>query len=269
MNLLSLFFEFEKENGLMFTELLDSVTKSAENKYNFFKQNKTGYLLSSIWAGAAIGLGMILISVIGAIGEANKYPMTKVLIGFAFSMALSIVIMVGLELFTGNNLVMFIGLVQNKFRFLDFIKIGFVNYIFNYIGAFFLSVLYINTGVKGTITADYILNLTVSKTSPDFLSLVAKGILCNVMVCLAVLVCLKLQNEVAKLIMIFWCIFTFIICGFEHSIANMTLFSIAKLIDYSIPVSDLMHNLIPVTIGNIIGGSLFVGGSVYILGKRK
>lgn len=253
----------------MFTELLDSVAKAAENKYNFFKNNKTGYLVSSIWGGAAIGFGMILISVIGAIGEANHYPMTKLLLGVTFSMALSIVVMFGVELFTGNNLVMFIGVVQNKFRLSGFVKIGAVNYIFNYVGAFLLSVLYINTGIKGTITAEYILELTRLKTSPDFFTLFVRGILCNVMVCLAVLLCIKLQNEVAKLIMIFWCIFTFIICGFEHSIANMTLFSIAKLIDHTVPVSGLMHNLISVTIGNIIGGSFLVGGTVYCMGKNS
>lgn len=252
----------------MFSELLDKVREAGEKKYTFFQKNPGAFFLSSIWAGTMIGIGMILISVIGEICETNNYPLVKIIQGISFSMALSTVVMLGLELFTGNNLVMTVGFLKKKIKGMNLISFWLINYIGNFIGAIILSLLYFNTGIKNTATANYILTLTKLKTEPDFLTLLFKGVLCNILVCLAVLICIKTQNEVAKLIMVFWCIYAFIICGFEHSIANMTLFTIAKMLNPElISMNSLLHNMIPVTIGNMIGGGLILGGSFYYMGK--
>lgn len=254
----------------MFSDMLDMVTQKAEKKYQFFQTHRGGYILSSAWAGAAIGIGMILISFLGGVGQAFGYPMTKAVMGASFSVALSIVMMMGIELFTGNNLVMTVGALQKKFSFPALLKIWTINYMGNFVGALVLSILYIMTDIEGSAVASFILELTELKIAPTFTALLVKGILCNVLVCLAVLFCLILKSETAKLIMIFWCIYTFITCGFEHSIANMTLFSLAMMLEHpeTITMAAIFHNLIPVTIGNIIGGGLFIGCSVYYLGKK-
>lgn len=254
----------------MFTELLDDVLKVVDKKYSYFKTYKSGYFLSSMWAGAAIGMGIILIAVIGAYGEKYQYAMTKAVMGFSFSMALSVVIMLGVELFTGNNLLMSVGCLEKKLSWLNVLYLWCFNYIGNFVGALVLAFIYANTGVGSGLVGEYLIEMAVMKTSPSFMELLMKGILCNVLVCLAVLIAIKMKSESGKLIMIFWCIYTFITCGFEHSIANMTLFSLSALLDQGQTVSYalMIQNLIPVTIGNVIGGGLMLGGSLHLLAKK-
>lgn len=254
----------------MFKELLDDVIKAANKKYGYFKTYKFGYFLSSMWAGAAIGLGIILIAVIGAYGEKYQYAMTKAVMGFSFSMALSVVLMFGVELFTGNNLLMSVAGLERKVSWIQVLYLWIFNYVGNFGGALVLALIYANTGVASGLVGDYLVQMAVMKTDPTFIELLMKGILCNVLVCLAVLIALKMKSESGKLIMIFWCIYTFITCGFEHSIANMTLFSLSALLDHGATVSYSMmiHNLIPVTIGNIIGGGLMLGGSLHLMAKK-
>lgn len=100
------------------------------------------------------------------------------------------------------------------------------------------------------------LTVATAKINLPFGVAVAKGFLCNVLVCLAVACSLNSQSESGKLIMIWWCLLAFIACGFEHSIANMTLFAIVNT-----TVVDAFANLIPVTIGNILG-AIFVSLSL-------
>ena len=125
------------------------------------------------------------------------------------------------------------------------------------------------TKIQGTATAEFILNTAATKMNGDFVSLLVKGILCNILVCLAVLCSIKLKSESGKLIMIAWCLFAFIASGFEHSIANMTIFSMALFLEHpeTISIGGMFANLIPVTIGNFIGGGLILGGSYYFVGK--
>lgn len=254
----------------MFTELLDDVLKVVNKKYSYFKTYKSGYFLSSMWAGAAIGLGIILIAVIGAYGEKYEYAMTKAVMGFSFSMALSVVLMFGVELFTGNNLLMTVGGLEKSLRWKDVLLLWVFNYVGNFAGALVLALIYANTGVGANLVGDYLIEMAVLKTSPSFMELLMKGILCNVLVCLAVLIAIKMKSESGKLIMIFWCIYTFITCGFEHSIANMTLFSLSALLDQGQTVSYalMVKNLLPVTIGNVVGGGIILGGSLHLMAKK-
>ena len=103
----------------------------------------------------------------------------------------------------------------------------------------------------------------------SFEDLFFKGILCNILVCLAVLSAVKLKEETAKLIMIFWCLFAFITTGFEHSVANMSLFSAALLYPHPLEISliGFGYNLFWVTLGNIVGGCA-LGAAYYITGKK-
>lgn len=255
----------------MFTELLDEVTKVAEKKYTFYKRRPGGYFVSSMWAGAAIGFGILLIGLLGAYGEKYEYAMTKAVMGFSFSMALSVVLTFGIELFTGNNLLMTVAGLQKRVSWMQIVGLWAFNYIGNFIGALILSLLYANTGVGGSLVGNYIVKLAGLKAAPGFMELLMKGILCNVLVCLAVMICIKLKSESGKLIMIFWCIYTFITLGFEHSVANMTLFTLTALLDgaQSLSYGLMGHNLLAVTIGNMIGGGLFLGGSLYFMGRKK
>ena len=111
------------------------------------------------------------------------------------------------------------------------------------------------TGVSDEFNSA-LLKLATGKTSFNFSILLFKGIMCNILVCLAVLICSRKISDTSKLIMIFWCIFAFVSLGFEHSIANMTCFALTKILNPEFGFGLILKNLIPVTIGNIIGGFL-------------
>lgn len=124
--------------------------------------------------------------------------------------------------------------------------------------------------LKGA-TAEFILKTAGAKMNAPFDELFFKGILCNMLVCLAIWCFFKLKEEVAKLIMVFWCLFAFITSGYEHSIANMTLLSTALMIPHeaTVSIAGLVNNLAAASLGNIVGGALFIGTAYWYISKHK
>ena len=112
---------------------------------------------------------------------------------------------------------------------------------------------------------------TKLKVALSPIELLARGILCNILVCLTIWSTYRLKSESGKLIMIVWCILSFITTGFEHSVANMTLFSTVLIGNSIAGVISIqcMYNLFFVTLGNIIGGVIFVALPYYALARRK
>lgn len=253
----------------MFTETLDFLVGAAVKKADFLKASKGRYILASAFAGFYVGLGILLIMVIGSMGAASGFAYGKMLMGLSFGIALSLVIMTGSELFTGNNMIMMAGVLDKKVTFMDACGIWLYSYIGNFLGSFLIGFSFVMTGISGTSVGDFILKVSAGKMSGAFMPLLFKGIICNVLVCLAVLCALKMKSESGKLIMIFWCLFAFITIGAEHSVANMTIFSMSLLMPHTDPVSfaGMLQNLIPVTIGNFIGGGLVLGAGYFYLGK--
>ena len=107
--------------------------------------------------------------------------------------------------------------------------------------------------------------------SVSFVPLLLRAILCNILVCLAVWCAGKCRSESAKLIMIFWCLFAFITSGFEHSIANMTLLTIGLLepAGQAVSIGGYFYNLAVVTVGNMIGGIVFVALPYFAASRRS
>ncbi|MEP3629729.1 MAG: formate/nitrite transporter family protein [Hyphomicrobiales bacterium] len=106
--------------------------------------------------------------------------------------------------------------------------------------------------------------------SGSAIELIARGMLCNWLVCLALWASMRTKNDAAKCIIIFWCLFAFIAAGFEHSVANMTVFSLALLSEHSdaITISGAAHNLLWVTVGNILSGALIMGVGYWVVARR-
>lgn len=254
----------------MFKETKEALSAAAVKKVAFYKSSIGKYLTASAWAGAYVGLGIILIMVVGSYAAAAGSGYTKVLMGLSFGIALSLVIMAGSELFTGNNMILMAGALDKKVTWMDAVKIWVMSYVGNFIGSFLIGGLFVLTKIQGSDTAKFILNVADAKMHGDFTSLLVKGILCNLLVCLAVLCSLKMQSESGKLIMIAWCLFAFITAGFEHSVANMTIFAMSLLMEHpdTISVGGMFANLIPVTLGNFIGGGVLLGGTYYYMGKE-
>lgn len=250
----------------MYDETIAAVARAARQKSEYLQRSPSGYLLLSALAGVYVGFGIILIFAVGApLWEAGS-PFTKVVMGASFGIALSLVIFAGSELFTGNNLVMAIGVLRRSASPAMLGAVWVMSFAGNLIGALAFAWLVAKSGVLSSGPQLAFVQKTVeTKMDLPFGELFVRGILCNWLVCLAVWTSIRAQSETARLIMIFWCLFAFIGAGFEHSVANMSLLGVGLFLDHGPAVSwgGFADNLIPVTLGNIVGGTVFVGGAYW------
>lgn len=255
----------------MYSEEIGKLATAAQNKLNLLKSGKGRYLLASCLAGMYVGLGILLIFTIGgALNQANS-PAVRLVMGLSFGVALSLVIMAGSELFTGNNLVMTVGQLENKVGFGDVIAIYLVSFLGNLLGSVLLAVLFAYSGLLTGPTGEFIAKTAAVKMALPWPQLLIRAILCNTLVCLAVWCSFKMKEEAGKLIMIFWCLFAFITTGFEHSVANMTLLAASLFVPGAAGVSigGFAYNLLWVTLGNFVGGALFVGFPYWYISKKE
>jgi len=136
-------------------------------------------------------------------------------------------------------------------------------YIVNLIGSLFLAWLMVQSGVfSAAPQLDFVIKVTTAKMTAPFWQLFVRGILANWLVCLAVWMASRTSSDAAKLGLIFWCLFGFIAPGFEHSVANMSLLGIGLFLPHPATISwaGYVYNLVPATLGNIVSGSIFMGG---------
>jgi formate/nitrite transporter len=233
-------------------------------------------MMLAILAGAYIALGAVLFTIVT--NDLSLYigdGLSRLVGGIAFSLGLILVILGGAELFTGNNL-LFTGYLDKKLNGRQILKNWTWVYFFNFIGALIVVALFFYSGIwkaNGGAIATRAINIAVAKNSLTWSEALFRGILCNWLVCLAVWLSMAGKDAISKILGIMIPISAFVAAGFEHSIANMyfipmgimlkdttlayNLFSPAVLQGLSWQVFFL-NNLIPVTIGNIIGGVVFV-----------
>jgi len=244
-------------------DTIEAVARTARAKSTLLEASLTRYFVLAMLAGAYVGLGICLIFAIGAPLAAAQSPFLKVVMGASFGVALTLVVFAGSELFTGNALVLAVGLFDGS---TDFKQLGGVwawSYLGNLVGSVALAALIASSGaLAGDPQRAFVENTAAAKMGLAFWPALARGILANWLVCLAIWCSLRTSSDIAKLALIFWCLFAFIGAGFEHSVANMTLLAIALFQQHgeSVTWMGYVMNLVPVTIGNAIGGALFVGG---------
>lgn len=254
----------------MFSEEINKVAQAAKAKSNLLKSGRVKYLLSSMLAGLYVGLGIMLIFSIGGILASAESPFTKIVMGLSFGVALSLVIMAGSELFTGNNFIMMIGSLKKTVTLVDTIKIWIFSFVGNLLGSIIGAYAFYAAGLARGPVGQFILSASATKMALPIHELIFRGILCNILVCLAIWCSFKMKEETGKLIMIFWCLFAFITTGFEHSVANMTLLSIGLFIPHTaaVSLSGFIYNLSFVTLGNMIGGALVLAIPYYLISKE-
>ena len=239
----------------------------ARAKAELLRKHPLGYLVLSVLAGAYVGFGIALVFAVGAPLAADGSPLVKLLMGASFGVALSPVIMAGAELFTGNNLVMAVGVARRATGLGDLVGVWALSYAGNLVGSLALAWLVAESGVLGASPQlEFVQKAVAAKMSLSFGELFSRGILANWLVCLAVWSAMRATSDAGKLVMIWWCLFAFVGPGFEHSIANMTLLGIGLFQPHGPEISwaGFVHNLVPVTLGNIVGGALFVGMAYWI-----
>ena len=256
----------------MYKDTIDAMNNQAVNKVDMYRDSKMKYIVASILAGAYIGVGVIVLFFMGGPLYAADSPYLNLITGITFGVALAIVIWGGSELFTGNVMTLTFSALSNVTSWKDTLILWFWCYIGNLIGAILFSYLIFFSGILAEIEMDGFTVATASdKMSDGFVNLLVQGIMCNWLVCLAIWTAARAKGDAAKLALVFVLIFAFVATGFEHSIANMSILGIALLHSSveTVTVGGFIYNLIPVTIGNIIGGGLFVAGVYYYLSKPK
>jgi len=231
----------------------------------------------AILAGAFISLGAIFATTVAA-GDSLPYGITRLLTGLVFCLGLILVVVGGAELFTGNNMIVMAwasGRVSGKALLRNWVIV----YAGNFVGSFGTAVMMFFTR-QYTFGSDSVgitaLKIAAAKCELGFIQAIALGVLCNALVCLAVWLTYSARSTMDKIAAIIFPITAFVAAGFEHSVANMYFISYGLLVkgfdpQFGSNIADrvtnldaltwsafFFNNLLPVTIGNIIGGSVLV-----------
>jgi nitrite transporter len=254
----------------MYYDDITKIAAAAEKRNALLEQSRLKYLLSSALAGMYVGFGILLIFTIGGLLSQAESPAVRIVMGISFGIALSLVIMAGSELFTGNHMIMTIGNLEKKVTLKQSLNVYMFSFIGNLLGSIFIAYLFVLAGLAKGSTAAFIGKAAQVKMSLPWSELFARGILCNILVCLAVWCSFRMKEETGKLVMIFWCLFAFITTGFEHSVANMTLLAIPLLAPGAADgaIIGYVYNISIVSLGNFIGGALLVGGAYWYISKK-
>ena len=230
-------------------------------------------------AGAFIGLGAICFVLVKS-DQTLGFASSQLLGGLVFSLGLVLVIVAGAELFTGNNLLA-MAWADDRISTFEMIRNWGVVFVANFVGAIGLAILVFLSGHtqmnNGEIALQYV-QIAQAKSNLSFVDAFFRGVLCNVLVCMAVWMALAGRSVVDKVVAIIFPITAFVAAGFEHCVANMFFYPMAMLIqnfsDYpylgnTIKFSDVLNNLLPVILGNILGGSVLVALVYYLIYRRS
>ena len=275
--------EVRNLSALTTGEILEKVSDSGIAK----AEGKTLRLL--IWAllaGAYIAFGAQASQMVSfnLLADPDSLGMGRLVSAAVFPVGLMMVVLCGAELFTGICL-MIIGVLDRKIRISGMLRNWVLVYLGNFLGALLVVALMKSTGLWETgsgLLGASVIKTAQAKVQLSFGQAFVRGILCNWLVCLAVWMSTGARETVSKIFAIWFCIGLFVISGFEHSIANMYFIpagiaaaadsGLAQLAGCDVSVltvgNFLVKNLLPVTLGNILGGGLFVGMVYWFTGRK-
>ncbi len=255
----------------MYTETVQALGDQAAAKLAGQRCSLVSHFARSMLAGMYVGAAIVLIFTIGATLAASAPGAVRLAMGVCFGGALTMVIFAGSELFTGSNLVLTLGVLTRKAGLGDLAANWLWTWLGNLAGSVLLAILVIRTGLFSTepITG-FVLGVVKTKMNLPPEELFWRAVLANWLVCLGVWMAARVKEETARILLIWWCMFTFITSGFEHSIANMCGLMLGLLLPHGEAISwtGYWYNLGLATIGNIVGGAVFVAG-MYWLGSPK
>ncbi|MDL2246116.1 formate/nitrite transporter family protein [Methanobrevibacter sp. OttesenSCG-928-K11] len=227
-------------------------------------------------AGAYIAFGGMLAEIANAGMVAAGFPigLSKFVFGAVFPVGLMLVVIAGSELFTGNVMYLTMGILDGQADFGGLAKNWVVSWIFNFVGALFVA--YVLAYLSGIMTdpalATGAISVATKKVALSWDQAFIRAIGCNWLVCLAVYLAFASDDIVGKIFGIWFPIMAFVTIGFEHSVANMFFIPLGMFLGAEgvTWTNMIVNNLIPVTLGNIVGGAIFVAclyWFVYLRGK--
>lgn len=223
-------------------------------------------------AGAYIGIGVVLMCAAAGPFQDVHSPAAKLVSGLVFGVALTLVTVAGSDLLTSTMMTISQGAYNRVIRVRDWTRTLLMCTVGNLIGSIIFALfVHLGGGFKaGSAPYVYLEYTVTSKAAGTPAEVFFKGVLCNIIVCLAIWGGVRLKSESARLILIFWCALAFITSGFEHVVANMTTFSLAIFSGVpGIGLADFASNIALSGLGNLVGGGLIVGvGYCVMAGSR-
>lgn len=227
-------------------------------------------LILAILAGIFIAIGGALATIAGSAYSGMQSTLVKAAV---FPVGLILVTLAGSELFTGNCLLI-APLLCGEIKITKTLKNLGITYLGNIVGSLLIALIVVYSGALDQVAAS-VVSAAISKCSVGFGKSFLLAIPCNILVCLAVWIAMSSKSTAGKILAVYMPIFAFVACGFEHSVANMYYFSAALFTaakygieGYNVGTA-IVNNLIPVTLGNIVGGAVFVAIPYYLVYLRK
>lgn len=250
---------------------LNTAIQTAGSKSDLLKTKPLQFFTKAVLAGTYVGFAVIFaFKTADAFLKAGS-PAASLAGGLTFSLALILIIIGGGELFTGNTMYLTMGTLAKRTTVKDTLNVWLATYAGNLAGVILFTLLFVMTGLFKDIAPDhYLLSAAGGKISLSAGEMFFRGILCNWLVCLAIWLPMQTEHFAAKIMLIVMTVTSFFVSGYEHSIANMAVFSVSLTIPHpeTITVTGAMFNLIIVTFGNIIGGGLFVGAAKWYINQK-
>ncbi|MDC8769936.1 formate/nitrite transporter family protein [Roseateles albus] len=225
--------------------------------------------LLGILAGAFIGLGALVYTLVLS-DPTLGFAASRLLGGLGFSLGLILVTVAGAELFTGNNLLA-MAWASGRVSTGQVLRNWLVVSLANFVGAAGLGLLVFLSGhgaLNGGAVAETAIRIATAKADLPWSEAFFRGVLCNMLVCMAVWMALAGRSVTDKVLAIVFPISAFVAAGFEHSIANMYFFPLAMALGAPLSWADLLLNLVPVVLGNLAGGTLLVAGVYWVIYLR-
>jgi len=248
----------------VFTETIDKLADLGEAKTAFLRRHPAGFFVSSAMAGIYVGFGILLIFSLGSLLDPSVRPLVM---GASFGLALILVVFAGADLYTGHTMNLTVATLERRTTLADLAAVWLTSWVGNLAGALLLAALFVMGGGGSIVSApsEFLYKAAAAKMNAPAFELLCRAILCNWLVCLALWMSARIASEAGRMIAIAWCLFAFIASGYEHSVANMTVFGIALLSQHpdTVTWAGAAWNLLWVTIGNTISGALFMAGAYW------
>ena len=243
---------------------VNTIASAGAAKLDYSRKHPMRYFFRAAMAGAFIMVGSLISTLAAAYFYPAQLGVAKLLGASCFATALILIVLLGGELFTGANFVMGVSLYEKKVSILGVLRIWLFCYIGNLVAIFILALIVVGAGASTELMATYLAAVVPGKLQGAWYVLLLKGVLCNFLVCAGVFAGLKLKSESGKCIAIILVITTFVLAGYEHSIANMATFSLYALLVPGADFGGIAWNMLWVTVGNIIGGAVLLGLPVWL-----
>ncbi|SFN10853.1 nitrite transporter NirC [Formivibrio citricus] len=238
--------------------LVEKAADSGVRKLSLLQHDPGRYLLRSILAG--MYLSIVVFVFWALLHNLHASPFGKVIASAFFGVGLSVIVFTNAELFTSNNMYLAVSSAEGRTSWGSTVLLWIACYVGNLAGAGLVALLLYGAHALGDLPLDHALYSGAAHKVHQTASVIFyKGVLANWIVCLAVRLALRCKEDIAKIAIMILVVFIFLYLGFEHSIANMGTFSMSLLGNGQIRLEEALYNLAFSTLGNIVGGALFVG----------